>query len=216
MTTEPAAAVTRTQRMPRDQRRAQLLDIASGVFADKGYHNAAMDEIAEAAGVSKPVLYQHFPGKLDLYLALVQRACVELLQMVENALGSTHDNHDRVVAVVTGVFNFVEHNRDGFRFIFQSDLTGEPQVHDLLWQVNNDMASSIGRVIAEDTGLSRDEAQLLGVSLVGVAQVSARHWAAEARTEMTEQHAAELVATLVWRGISGFPRLEAEETPPLP
>ncbi|HSO65750.1 MAG TPA: helix-turn-helix domain-containing protein, partial [Ornithinibacter sp.] len=61
----------RGQRMPRSERRAQLLDAAQAVFVQSGYHAAAMDEIADRAGVSKPVLYQHFPGKLDLYLALL-------------------------------------------------------------------------------------------------------------------------------------------------
>ncbi len=52
-------------RMPRSARRAQLLDSALEVFVASGYHAAAMDDIAERAGVSKPVLYQHFPGKLE-------------------------------------------------------------------------------------------------------------------------------------------------------
>jgi AcrR family transcriptional regulator len=60
-------------RLPRSARRAQLLEAAQEVFVESGYHAAAMDEIADRAGVSKPVLYQHFPGKLDLYLALLDR-----------------------------------------------------------------------------------------------------------------------------------------------
>ncbi len=66
---------TRGQRMPRTERRAQLLDAAQSVFVARGYHAAAMDEIADRAGVSKPVLYQHFPGKLELYLALLDQHC---------------------------------------------------------------------------------------------------------------------------------------------
>ena len=69
MTSVPtrAAAGARAARMPKDQRRAQLLDAANTVFTLRGYHAAAMDDIAEAAGVSKPVLYQHFSSKLELY-----------------------------------------------------------------------------------------------------------------------------------------------------
>ena len=65
------AGRSKGQRLPRRERRAQLLDAAREVFVAQGYHSAAMDDIAEAAGVSKPVLYQHFPGKLELYLALL-------------------------------------------------------------------------------------------------------------------------------------------------
>ena len=63
--------VATSARLPRDERRKQLLAAAQEVFVAKGYHAAAMDDIAERAGVSKPVLYQHFPGKLELYLALL-------------------------------------------------------------------------------------------------------------------------------------------------
>src|SRR3954454_11412183 len=66
---------TRGGRMPRTARRAQLLESALEIFVAQVSHAAAMDDIAERAGVSKPVLYQHFPGKLDLYLALLDQSC---------------------------------------------------------------------------------------------------------------------------------------------
>lgn len=66
------AGTRRSTRLPRDARRLQLLAAASEVFVANGYHSAGMDEIAECAGVSKPVLYQHFPGKLELYVAVLQ------------------------------------------------------------------------------------------------------------------------------------------------
>ena len=73
MTVSPQAKSGST-RMPRPARRLQLLGAARDVFVAQGYHAAAMDEIAERAGVSKPVLYQHFPGKLELYLALLDES----------------------------------------------------------------------------------------------------------------------------------------------
>ena len=97
----------RVTRMPRDQRRAQLLDAANDVFTSKGYHAAAMDDIADAAGVSKPVLYQHFPSKLDLYLALLDTSCDRLVEVVEEALASTEHNADRVVATMGAFYEFV-------------------------------------------------------------------------------------------------------------
>ena len=63
-----------TQRMPREQRREQLIGVATAMFADSGYHTTSMDDVAEAAGVSKPVLYQHFTSKKDLYLAAIDAA----------------------------------------------------------------------------------------------------------------------------------------------
>jgi len=66
------ADLTTVVRLPREQRRAQVITAAREAFLASGYHAASMEEIAERAGVSKPVLYQHFPGKLDLYLAILE------------------------------------------------------------------------------------------------------------------------------------------------
>ena len=90
MTTTPAARA-RSPRLPRSARRTQLLGAAQEVFVRSGYHAAAMDEIADRAGVSKPVLYQHFPSKLELYLALLDQHTGALVDAVRRALASTHD-----------------------------------------------------------------------------------------------------------------------------
>ena len=79
---QPGENRPRGARLPRSARRAQLLEAAQEVFVENGYHAAAMDEIAVRAGVSKPVLYQHFPGKLDLYLAILDQHITELLDAV--------------------------------------------------------------------------------------------------------------------------------------
>src|SRR6478609_2586648 len=191
----------RVARMSRDQRRAQLLEAANLVFTSKGYHAAAMDDIAETAGVSKPVLYQHFPSKLDLYLALLDASCERLIEVVEEALDSTDDNAARVVATMGAFYDFVNSASGEFRFVFESDLTGERQVQQRLWQVNNRIADLIAEVIAEDTDLSRDRAKLLAISLVGVAQVSARYWvSAGAKQVIDLEEAKQLVSSLAWRG----------------
>ena len=82
--------------MPRRERRAQLMSSALEVFVAQGYHAAAMDDIADRAGVSKPVLYQHFPGKLDLYLALLDQSCDMIIAGCRDALESTSENKQRV------------------------------------------------------------------------------------------------------------------------
>jgi AcrR family transcriptional regulator len=201
----------RVARMSRDQRRAQLLEAANQVFTSKGYHAAAMDDIAETAGVSKPVLYQHFPSKLDLYLALLDASCERLIEVVEEALDATDDNAARVVATMGAFYDFVNSASGEFRFVFESDLTGERQVQQRLWQVNNRIADLIAEVIAEDTDLSRDRAKLLAISLVGVAQVSARYWvSAGGKLVIDLEEAKHLVSSLAWRGIGGFPLHEHE------
>src|ERR671928_1494576 len=90
----------RPVRLPRSARRKQLLAAAEQIFVAQGYHAAAMDDIAERAGVSKPVLYQHFPGKLELYLALLDTSCDAIVASVREALESTDDNKQRVAATI--------------------------------------------------------------------------------------------------------------------
>lgn len=205
-TQERTRAEARVARLPRDQRRAQLLEAASQVFSTKGYHAAAMDDIADSAGVSKPVLYQHFPSKLDLYLALLDASCDRLLEVVREALASTEDNAERVVATMDAFYDFVNSASGQFRFVFESDLTGDGQVQKRLWEVNNEIADAIAEVIAEDTDLAADRAKLLAISLVGIAQVSARYWVSTGSpSSISLEEAKRLVSSLAWRGISGFP-----------
>jgi AcrR family transcriptional regulator len=201
----------RPARLPRDQRRIQLLDAASEVFASKGYHAAAMDDIAEAAGVSKPVLYQHFPSKLDLYLALLDQSCDRLVEVVEDALASTEDNADRVIATVAAFYEFVSSDSNEFRFVFESDLTGDGAVQRRLSRVHDEISDAIAEVIAGDTSLPRQQAKLLAVSLVGIAQVSARYWISGGSSAVTVDEARSLVSNLAWRGISGFPLTEHDK-----
>lgn len=200
-----ADQVARRARLPRDERRLQLLEAAQQVFVATGYHASARDNIAEAAGVSKPVLYQHFPSKLDLYLALLDISCDRLVAVVRNALASTSNNRDRVAAVVGAYFTFVDQEVGAFRLIFESDLTGEPAVRERVDRAEHACAEAIAEVIAEDTGLDHEAAMLLAVGLAGQAQVTARWWVA-GDVGVSRDQAAELLSTLAWRGIRGFPR----------
>src|ERR1051326_7072838 len=102
-------ATGRPVRLPRSARRKQLLAAAQQVFVAQGYHAAAMDDIAERAGVSKPVLYQHFPGKLELYLALLDTHCDALVERVRRAMAATNDNKERVRGAMQAYFDFVDH-----------------------------------------------------------------------------------------------------------
>jgi AcrR family transcriptional regulator len=191
-------------RLPRRARRTQLLGAALEVFVAQGYHAAAMDDIAERAGVSKPVLYQHFPGKLDLYLALLDQACDTIISSSQQALESTGDNKERVTAAVHAFYDYVASDEGAFRLVFESDLTNEPPVRARVDRVTTECARLIARVIHEDTGLPDEQSRLLAVSLVGMAQVSARFWLQDG-SRMSREEAAALVAGLAWRGIRGYP-----------
>lgn len=201
----------RSARLPRTARRAQLLVAAQEVFVRAGYHAAAMDEIAEQAGVSKPVLYQHFPSKLELYLALLDQHTESLLAAVRQALASTHDNKQRVAATMAAYFEFVDREGEPFRLVFESDLTNEAAVRERVDAVTERCAEAIAEVISEDTDLPAGQAMLLGVALTGMAQVTARYWLSDEGT-IERDSASRLIGQLSWRGLGGFPKTEQAVT----
>ena len=194
-------------RLPRDERRAQLLSAALEVFTAAGYHAAAMDEIADHASVSKPVLYQHFPSKLELYLAVLDLHIDTLVFKIQKAIASTPENANRVSATVDAYFNFIESEGEAFRLLFESDMSVEPAVRERLNRMTYDCAAAVSAVISLDTGLPREEAMLLGVGLIGSVQVTARHWL-DRDSKLSRETATNLLTNILWRGISGFPRTD--------
>ena len=207
MSSSVGSDVGRGARLPRSARRKQLLAAAQEVFVANGYHAAAMDDIAERAGVSKPVLYQHFPGKLELYLALLDTQAEALTKAVTEALARTNDNRERIHGVLSAYFSFVDRaDHDGaFRLIFESDVNNEPAVRDRVDNVTQKTMEAVAGVVASDTGLGRAEAELLATGLTGAAQVAARWWLSTDRP-MSKVEAVRLLEALLWRGISNFPR----------
>ena len=191
-------------RLPRDERRAQLLVAALEIFTASGYHAASMDEIAERASVSKPVLYQHFPSKLDLYLAVIDLHIDSLVFAIQKAIASTRDNRNRVKATIEAYFGFIEGEGEAFRLLFESDMSVEPQVRERLNRMTYDCAVAVSAVISIDTGFPKEESMMLAIGLIGCAQITARHWL-EKEGKIDRSKAASLVTNLLWRGISGFP-----------
>src|SRR5215472_18571137 len=149
------ATAGRPVRMPRSARRKQLLEAAQDVFVANGYHAAAMDDIAERAGVSKPVLYQHFPGKLDLYLALIDEQADALTTAIREALARTDDNRERVHGVLSAYFEFVDGTArsapGAFRLIFETDLGKDPAVRDRVERTTAEITRAVAETVAGDT-----------------------------------------------------------------
>ncbi|MGH3737478.1 MAG: TetR/AcrR family transcriptional regulator [Micromonosporaceae bacterium] len=194
----------RPVRLPRSARRKQLLAAAQQVFVARGYHATAMDEIAEQAGVSKPVLYQHFPGKLELYLALLDTHVDALIARIRDAMDSTTDNKVRVHATMRAYYEFVGDGGGAFRLVFESDLRNDAAVRERIERVEQASIDAVTETIMKDTGVSRERAALLAVGLTGMAEITARYWLTAGSTVPVDE-AVELLTTLAWRGISSFP-----------
>lgn len=196
--------VKRANRLPRDERRGQLLIVASEVFVDRGYHAAGMDEIADRAGVSKPILYQHFSSKLELYLAVLNRHVDNLVSGVRQALRTTTDNRQRLRAAVAAFFDFIEHDSQGYRLIFENDNVIEPRVAAQVRVATEACTDAVFDLVSRDSGLDPHRARMIAVGLVGISVDCARYWLDNARP-MSKEDAVEGTVAFAWGGLSHVP-----------
>ncbi|HEX7321779.1 MAG TPA: TetR/AcrR family transcriptional regulator [Mycobacterium sp.] len=194
----------RGNRLPRDERRSQLLDAASDVFVDRGYHSAGMDEIADRAGVSKPILYQHFSSKLELYLAVLSQHGDNLVSGVRQALRATTDNRQRLRSAVQAFFDFIERDGQGYRLIFENDNVIEPQVAAQVRVVTESCIDVIFELVSHDSGLDPHRARMIAVGLVGASVDSARYWLHSGRP-ISKDDAIDNTVRFAWGGLSHVP-----------
>ncbi|CAJ1507435.1 TetR/AcrR family transcriptional regulator [[Mycobacterium] holstebronense] len=194
----------RGSRLPRDERRGQLLIAASDVFVDRGYHAAGMDEIAERAGVSKPILYQHFASKLELYLAVLARHVENLVSGVRQALRTTTDNRQRLRSAVQAFFDFIEHDSQGYRLIFENDNVAEPQVAVQVRVATESCIDAIFDLVSHDSGLDPHRARMVAVGLVAISVDCARYWLDSDRP-IAKDDAVDGTVAFAWGGLSHVP-----------
>lgn len=206
--------------MARDERRAQVLRIAQELFSSEGFHHVSMDDIAERAEVSKPVLYRHFPSKLDLYLAVVDQRGTDLLAAVEQAVEpvengpvSPGDGRAVVAAIVRAYMAFVETAGESSALLFESDVTHDADVRARVEHASSETARRIAAVLTPVTGLPAEDCDILAVALISLAQGAATHRYRQPDDEGHE-HAAELVTRLAWAGVQGLIRADFEYTAP--
>jgi AcrR family transcriptional regulator len=200
-------------RLPAAARRRQLLDVALDRFAAGGYHETSMEEIAEAAGVTKPVLYQHFRSKQQLFLELLETVGQDLLADVEARAAAEAHPYRRVLAGFDAYFDFVCHRTSAFQLVFGSGARLSDEFAESVRRLEQAMAATIARFI--DADIDAGHRELLGFAIVGLGEVVARRWVAgPAGSEagpapsMQPAEAAELavrLADLVWAGLRGLP-----------
>ena len=189
-------------RLPAVQRRRQLFDVALEVFAERGYHGASMAEIAEAAGVTKPVLYQRFRSKRELYLELLADVGQRLLEEVQKATAAAGGPSQQVASGFAAYFRFVADNESAFRLLFGGDgREADPQFADAVRRVEDAMADAIAALIEAD--IDDDHRRLLAYGVVGLAEATSRHWVLSGRREDVDT-LSRRVADLTWAGLRGI------------
>ena len=190
-----------TSRLPADQRRRQLLDIACRVFADSGFHASAMDDIAGAAGVTKPVLYQHFASKRALFVEVLQDVGGQLLASLATATADVTTGRDRVQAGFASYFRFVTENEAAFRVLFGAAARNDPEFAAIVDGILEDVAISISMLIEiEGTAEHR---RVLAHAVIGIAEATSRDALTPDGAALEPDRLAAWVAELAWFGLRG-------------
>jgi AcrR family transcriptional regulator len=162
------------RRMPAQQRRTQLLDAALERFATKGYHDTSMEEIAEAAGVTKPVLYQHFASKTELFLELLDTVGEKLLLDMSARVSAETNPYRRVLAGFRSYFEFVSTSTSAYQLLFASGARMSEEFAAPVRKLEEEVAKVIAGFVEADIDASHRE--LLGFAIVGLGEVAARRW----------------------------------------
>src|SRR5918992_5877486 len=159
-----AQANTR-RRMRAPERREQLLQVARKVFAQRGYHTVTMDDVATEAGITKPILYDHFPSKRDLYRGLLEADLATLQRKIEAALESSPGNRERIRASFQAYFDFVDEEGEGFRLLMQEAVGAEREFQDMIFKFRDDVLEEVTKVIVRESRGNLDEQEAADVAL---------------------------------------------------
>ena len=195
-----------TTRLPAAERRRQLLEVALQVFADKGFYGTSMNEVAEAAGVTKPVLYQHFTSKEALYRELVDELGTRLERAIVEGVADADGPRQQVEAGFHAYFRWATREGPAFRVLFAEHNRADPVLATAIEKVESAVADRVAGFI-EVEGLSDDERQVLAYGVVGLAESTSRHWLGLGLGPGTGADAfAAQVAQLAWSGVRGVRR----------
>ena len=183
------------------ERRTQIMISGLEVFAEKGFHLASMDDIAERAGVSKPILYQHFSSKQDFYLGVLDERVDFLVRHITESIDAAVGNKNRLEAAIGCYFKLVDEADHGFRLIFESDFTMNNEVRARVEDVVSQVSRVVGTEVANQTGKSIGEANILAGGLCGMAQAAAWRWLRLGRPIAMEEAISQTLE-LAWNGLS--------------
>lgn len=192
-------------RLPAGERRRQLLDIALVEFARDGFRGTSMNRIAEAAGVTKPVLYQHFTSKRALFAEVLGDVGERLALTILEATRTATSPRGQVADGFTAYFSFMAANPDAFFVLFGAGTELDPEFATIVRRFESDMADTIADLIVID-GLSAEHRRLLAHGIVGIAEVTSRNWlrAGSGPLDPSPEELAAQVATLAWSGLRGI------------
>ncbi len=195
-------------RMTGRERREQLIGIGRKLFAEKGFEGTTVEEIAATAGVSKPVVYEHFGGKEGLYAVVVDREIQALLNAITGALVSAGTSRELIERAALALLDYIESSTDGFRILVRDSPPG--QQTGTFASLMSDVASQVEYILEAQfkrRKLDPKAAPMYAQMLVGMVALTGQWWLDSRKFKKTDV-AAHLV-NLAWNGLT---RLEAKPT----
>jgi AcrR family transcriptional regulator len=200
--------VPRRSRLSRDERRQRLLEVAQAVFGEKGYRKTEVEELARRAGVTKPVIYRHFPGgKAEIYRRVLDEHLAVLLSGFWQAIGSSHEPQEALRRGVGAYLSFAENNPDAFHLLVDASPELDAGIGDRLAEVRSTIATELSQAIARvlvASDLPSEGAPIYAHALLGGVESVVEWWLRSGRPE--RERVVEYLVAFAWRGFDGLPR----------
>ena len=190
-------------RLPAPQRRRQLLDRALRVFSERGFHATSMNDVAEAAGVTKPVLYQHFPSKRDLYLELLRDVGRQLTATITAATTAETAVQAKTIAGLAAYFRFVQEQQAAFKLLFGSGSRRDESFAAAVRQVEDEIGATIAGLL--DPHIDPGRRLVIAHGILGMAEGTCRLWLGKG-LDLDPEDLAGQVGELLYGGLRGLVR----------
>jgi AcrR family transcriptional regulator len=190
-------------RMAAADRRAGILDAARGAFAERGFHETSLDAVAERAGVSKALLYEHFASKRELYVAMLEMHVHELVERISGAVAGAEPGEPRMRAGLEAFFGFVEERRGAWRIMFRN--ADDPDVAVRLERLRDEVAAAIVQLMSEEAsnkGLDFPRlpqmVEMIAQQIVGAMQSLADWW--DLHRQVPKEEVLQVAMDFAWIG----------------
>lgn len=187
-------------RLPAIERKEQVLDVALQVFATKGFHDTSMNDVAEAAGVTKPVVYQHFESKRALFLAIIDHVGDRMIDVLATATGGLTDGQAQVEAGTVAFFRWVERDKNAFKVLFDSGTRNDDEFTIAIRRVLDRSAEAIAPLIAINSNLIH--LRTLAHAVTGASEGVAR-FLINNDVAFDGEKTGKQIANLLWAGLRG-------------
>jgi AcrR family transcriptional regulator len=195
-----------SSRLSAPERREQLLGVALRVFAQRGFHNSSMNDVADAAGVTKPVLYQHFESKRALYVAALEAVGEDMISAIRRATEDAASGREKTTAGMVAYFKWVMEDPDAFMLLFGSGTRRDEEFAAVSMRIEKTTAEMIAPLIDADVDI--EQQRIIAHALIGMSEGASRHLI-QSGEKFDPKSVGEQLATLAWAGLRSIGRKPA-------